>query len=302
MSTSITSFVKGVAAGVPLCPTRLIREKLIETLREFCEKSCLWSERLATFALTANTGEYTLTTKYKYGEAMTLNTTLSGAAETTVDVGSGGIPSDAPSTGTLIITLDSGSTKTVAYTAHDSDDGFTIAATDFSSDNATSGNQVVITIASYGDLNRCEHVIVNSLDLDPTSERYLDENERNWRTYTEAQPRRFFTGRNRKLNLVYTPSLAFTTSNGAQVWVSLRPSRSAASFEDFLYDDHRLCIEWGTLALLMEIPNVPWADPKGALYYRGKFENELADAIEAKRAGYSDYQSSYRFTADSRHW
>lgn len=76
---------------------------------------------------------------------MTLDTTLSGAAETNVDVGTGNIPSDTPSTGTLRIELDDGSYRRVDYTAHDGDDGFTIASTNFTGANiATAGNNVFL--------------------------------------------------------------------------------------------------------------------------------------------------------------
>ena len=71
---------------------------------------------------------------------MTLATALTGA-ETNVDVGTGNVPADAPQTGTLRITLNSGIIRRVPYTAHDGDDGFTISA-DFTSDNASILNGV----------------------------------------------------------------------------------------------------------------------------------------------------------------
>jgi len=76
-----------------------------------------------------------------------LNTTLSGAAETAVVMGSA-IPSDTPATGTIRIELDSGIYRRVAYTSW-TGSTFTIASTSFAADNATSGNNVFI---SYIDL------------------------------------------------------------------------------------------------------------------------------------------------------
>ncbi|MHA2402114.1 MAG: hypothetical protein ACXADH_03905 [Candidatus Kariarchaeaceae archaeon] len=77
---------------------------------------------------------------------MTLGTTLSGTSETTVNVGTGNIPADTPSTGNLRIQLDDGRYRLVPYTAHDGDDGFTIASTDFSSpDDATAGNNIFLS-------------------------------------------------------------------------------------------------------------------------------------------------------------
>jgi hypothetical protein len=74
---------------------------------------------------------------------MTLAVTLNGATETEVNVGAGNVPADAPATGTLRVTLDDGRVRKVAYTAHDGDDGFTIASSDWQDpDDATSGNGV----------------------------------------------------------------------------------------------------------------------------------------------------------------
>ena len=76
---------------------------------------------------------------------MTLNTTLNGAGVTNIDVGAGNIPADTPDTGILRIVLDDGRHYRIAYTAHDGDDGFTVASTDFSDpDDATAGNGVYI--------------------------------------------------------------------------------------------------------------------------------------------------------------
>jgi hypothetical protein len=76
---------------------------------------------------------------------MTLNTTLNGPSETTVDVGTGNIPADTKDTGILRIVLDDGRHRRVPYLSHDGDDEFTIASTDFQDpDDATSGNGVYI--------------------------------------------------------------------------------------------------------------------------------------------------------------
>ena len=69
---------------------------------------------------------------------MTLAVTLSGAAETSVNVGTGNIPADTPATGTIRIERDSGEFTRHAYTAYDgTNTTFTIASTDFTGDNAT---------------------------------------------------------------------------------------------------------------------------------------------------------------------
>lgn len=74
---------------------------------------------------------------------LSLNTTLSGAAETAV-VTTIAIPTDTPTSGTIRIQLDSGIYRRVAYTSY-TGSTFTIASTSFTADNATAGNDVFIS-------------------------------------------------------------------------------------------------------------------------------------------------------------
>ncbi len=74
---------------------------------------------------------------------LSLNTTLSGATETAVVVTTT-IPADTPTTGDIRIQLDSGIYREVAYTSY-TGSTFTIGSTDFSTDNATSTNNVFIS-------------------------------------------------------------------------------------------------------------------------------------------------------------
>lgn len=78
-------------------------------------------------------------------DQMTLGTTLNGATETNIDVGTGNIPADTPATGNLRVELDDSRYRLIAYTAHDGDDGFTVASSDWQDpDDATSGNNVFL--------------------------------------------------------------------------------------------------------------------------------------------------------------
>jgi hypothetical protein len=76
-------------------------------------------------------------------DQLELDTTLSGAAETSVVVTTN-ILVDTPLTGWLRVETDSGRRKKVTYTSW-SVDTFTITAADFSTDNATAGNDVMIS-------------------------------------------------------------------------------------------------------------------------------------------------------------
>jgi len=77
---------------------------------------------------------------------MTLATTLSAAAETTVDVGAGNIPVDTPASGTIRIQRDNGLYSRHPFSAYDAGrQNFTITSADFSTNNATSGNDVFVS-------------------------------------------------------------------------------------------------------------------------------------------------------------
>jgi len=73
---------------------------------------------------------------------LTLNTTLSGASETSVVV-TAAIPSDTPSTGWVRVETDAGRYQLCAFTSW-ATSTFTITAESFSADNATAGNDVMI--------------------------------------------------------------------------------------------------------------------------------------------------------------
>lgn len=73
----------------------------------------------------------------------TLNGTLSGATVTSVVVNTT-IPSDTPASGTIRVVCNSGIHKRISYSSF-TGSTFTITSTDFSSDNATTGNGCYIT-------------------------------------------------------------------------------------------------------------------------------------------------------------
>lgn len=121
---------------------------------------------------TVSTTSFTLvagTSEYRIGEvgAFTLGTTLNGATETQVDVGSGNIPSYAPQTGTLRIVKDAGGYDIVNYTSHDGSQYFTIPSTSFIDPlDATAGNAVYIYAVSTARPEQILTVMVRDTSVD----------------------------------------------------------------------------------------------------------------------------------------
>ena len=96
--------------------------------------------------------------------------------------------------------------------------------------------------------------------------------------------------------MVFTPNANRT--DVLDVWVSLKPLRSATAIEDFLYRDYKRGISFGAIALLTEIPSMPWTSAESALYYWNRFQEEVDVALEKKLAGYADYQGQMFITPD----
>ncbi len=71
-----------------------------------------------------------------------LNATLSGAAVTSIQMDAA-IPTDTPSAGEIFVQLDNGNYLPVVYTSY-TGDTFTVASTDFSTNNAAAGNNAFI--------------------------------------------------------------------------------------------------------------------------------------------------------------
>jgi hypothetical protein len=99
-------------------------------------------------------------------DQMTLGTTLNGASETIINVGSGNIPTDTPQTGTLRVELDDGRYRLVSFTSHDGDDQFTIASSSWVDPNdATAGNDVFLSyIDKIADASSANFSVVYNAD------------------------------------------------------------------------------------------------------------------------------------------
>ena len=80
-------------------------------------------------------------------DQMILNATLSGAAVTSI-VSTTPIPVDTPSTGSILVQLNSGKHIKVAYTSY-TGSTFTTTPTDFSSNNASSGNGFFVAYIDF---------------------------------------------------------------------------------------------------------------------------------------------------------
>lgn len=223
MATDIIDFIPGVTPAVPLCPTKVVKDKILESMRLFCEQSKIWIKPLDPISLVAQTAEYPLTTVDVEGE----------------------------------------------------------------------GN----TLANLYDMVGIEHVEIDTQSLDPTAERYLNSNERGWRRHSQYEPRRYYGTPERTIVMVFTPNANRT--DVMDIWLSVMPLRTATQVDDFLFTDWKRGIEFGAIALLKEVPDMPWTNAESAIYYWNRFQEEVDKAHERKIAGYSERQGSLWFVPDN---
>jgi hypothetical protein len=73
MATDILEFLPIVAPAAPMCPTKIIKEKIIEACRKFCHETKLWVVQVEEQDLVAATAAYDLTTMIVEG---TVDTTI----------------------------------------------------------------------------------------------------------------------------------------------------------------------------------------------------------------------------------
>lgn len=139
-----------------------------------------------------------------------------------------------------------------------------------------------------GDIVAVDFARVDGVPIDPVSVNELNRTQRQWRDLTVSRPSRYIVGMIDEIRLVYTPSKDLT--GGLEVWVCLKPLETATSVPDFLYRDYQDTITYGTVARLLEIPNMLWSDIKLSAHFGTKYENGRDTAKSKKFTGRTRYE------------
>mgnify|MGYP007059384015 FL=1 len=119
-------------------------------------------------------------------------------------------------------------------------------------------------------------------DLDPISPRSLELNYPDWRNktslpqvYLQKSPDTFWV----------VPVPGSTVTNGLQLSVALKPSRTSNNISTDFSNDYRDGILYGTLYRLLRIPSRDWSDPQAAGDYLNLFNQEVTQAEKRARSG-----------------
>ena len=119
-------------------------------------------------------------------------------------------------------------------------------------------------------------------DLDPISPRSLELNYSDWRNKTSV-PQVYLQKNPSTFWVIPVPGSAVT--NGIQLSVALKPSRTTSNIDTTFSNSYRDGIVYGTLYRLMRIPAKDWTDPAAAADYLGLFNQEIVQAELKPRGG-----------------
>lgn len=126
-----------------------------------------------------------------------------------------------------------------------------------------------------------EIVSVVSLQYDeteiyPQTEEVLDGVDSGWRAGISGRPSAFVHYAPNRIKFNRIPNA--TIVGGLVARVALKPTRTATTVEDVLYNDWRECIEHGALERLFRIPKKAWSDINLAAYHGKHFSFHINKA------------------------
>lgn len=119
-------------------------------------------------------------------------------------------------------------------------------------------------------------------DLDPISPRSLELNYSDWRNKTSV-PQVYLQKNPSTFWVIPVPGSAVT--NGIQLAVALKPSRTTSNIDTTFSNSYRDGIVYGTLYRLLRIPSKDWTDINASRDYLGLFNQEIVQAELKARGG-----------------
>lgn len=152
--------------------------------------------------------------------------------------------------------------------------------------NALTAIDVVDGTADYdlsselGEIAGIDMVVLDDTPINPTTLEQLDRLNPSWRQTTTSRSSWYIFGMADSIKLVYEPDDDIT--GGLEVWVSLKPLRTATTVEDFLYRDFEQGIEYGAKAELFQIPGMAWSSFEMANFFLKKYEG-VRDTAKLKK-------------------
>ena len=283
MATNITDWLPYVMPAVPGCPRQTIINELRWALRDFCEHTLLWEEKLSAISSVAVEGT----------DIAFVDSGPDTITSTSTDFDAAGFTA-----GQIIVTDDDDNPgpftlATVAANTLTLDSGDSVTAVTAGT-NTTVGAATYSLSSSNGDIVGIDHATYYYRPMTAVSESWLDEHLYAWRIYMQEYPEFYLMNQDRYIQLVYCPDEALT--GGLQVWANLKPAWDATTVEDWLFDDHVSIIADGAVYRLLRIPKKPWSDRLEADIYQREYIMARDNQIMKKRQGLTKAETKVHLT------
>lgn len=275
MSTAISTWRSRILRNVPKAPIPIIDEAVLDTLRDFCGHTKIWTEQLTAIPLVAYTGEYDFSSPngeiVEIDHAEINNSLIYPVSERLLDDKDLGWRDKTASTPTHYLMGHDRTIRLVYTPNEDSDVSYSLSDLTFDASTNTiataAGNFVTAGLLAG-------HVVTVSGT----------------------------TSNNRNLKVTNVSALTLTveggvvsegtanasgtfTVNGLAVWVSLKPLLTATTIETFIYNDYLEVIADGARARLFSMAGTPWANGEYAGYFGKLYEAHRNKAANKKRTG-----------------
>jgi hypothetical protein len=310
MATNISEWRDGIREDVMLCPNPIIDKSVIEVIRRFCQVSRIWTETLTPIDVVAIQAS---DIAFVAGSPGTITTSSGDFVAAGFTAGDKLTTDSELNPGTY--TIDTGGVAVGTLTLISSDDlvnesagqAFTVAK-NFYPITRASAEIINVTqpveFVSNDDGGRHNVWPVSEWQMNQGGEYYHADfysdykdfygwgsklskvSTYGWKRHAAAFPSRYLMSDTKELRLYPMPIESRT--NALNVSVTLKPSRTATTVEDFLYNDYMEIIEHGTKARLLRMSKQPWFDMEMSGFHAGEFDRGLTKGFNTARYGRTD--------------
>lgn len=274
MAKNISEWRPRVLRNVP-APAFLIDEVVLDTIRDFCERAKVWTERLTAIQIVAYAPSYAISSAS--GDIVEIDHARIGTwdikpiAESWLNANVSDWQNATASRPERYLMGYDREIRLV-YTPNESSDVYA-AFTDLTFDASEN------TIESAGGgFTAAGLTSGQTIDISGT-----DDNDREVKATSVTDT--VITVEGGLTDEGTADASATLAVNGLHVWAVLKPLITATTVEDFLYNDFLEDIANGARYRLFEMPGTKWANGEYAAYYKAKYEQAVNKAANRKLKG-----------------
>lgn len=275
MATNITEWREEILPDVPKCPAFTIDTAVLRVLRDFCEHTKIWTERLIAIQVVAYTCNYPVSSSN--GDIVGIDHVKIGTYKLdpiTEDELDAKVHDWRNATASLPqrYFMDHDRSLRLVYTPNESSDVYS-AFTDLTF--SASGKTIS---SAAGGFTAAGLLAGQTIDISGSS---LNNREVKAVSVTD----KIITVEGGLADEGSGDASATLAVNGLHVWVAIQPTLTATTIEDFIYQDYLEVIADGARAKLFSMVNQPWANGEYANYFGQRYKAYRNKAANKKRTG-----------------